>query len=102
MILIAVDVHVSLRMQGLLQAHGIKVVVRAEHAEPDQAWFARAVAAGAQAVISSDWDLARLCNEANIAWVKLPTHGKTGTANLAHRVRKAIVEGRAGLRPRRS
>jgi hypothetical protein len=58
---IAVDTCVGKKGIALLRAAGHEVVVEAGQGEMDHVWFARALAAGVDLVVSSDSDLSIHC-----------------------------------------
>lgn len=68
---IAVDVCIGIAGIHHLRNLNHYVVVAAEHGEPDREWFARALAAGAEVVISPDSDLEALCHDHNIAFFRV-------------------------------
>lgn len=72
MIRAGVDVQVRRSYVGQLRHYGITVVASAGPYEPDEVWFARALAARAQVIISPDHDLGELCAKHGLLWVQLP------------------------------
>jgi hypothetical protein len=56
---IAVDVCVSKRLRGLLEAAGHRIVAEAKHAERDTGWFGRALNNRAEVIISADKEVLR-------------------------------------------
>lgn len=63
---IAIDTCVGKRGRALLEHAGHQVVVEAEEGEMDHVWFARALKAGVELVVSADSDLEIHCYDHNI------------------------------------
>lgn len=82
---IAVDIQFGDGDVWNLRRQGFDVVVRAEHAEPDRDWFARAMAAGAEFVCSPDSDLEILAYDANVRFVKVPGSKRVDLCELVRR-----------------
>jgi hypothetical protein len=72
---IAVDVCIGPRAQQHLRDAGHEVVAAAEHGEPDRQWFARALQAGVEIVISADSDIEILAYDARVEVFK-PAQGE--------------------------
>lgn len=67
---IAIDTCVGKRGRALLEHAGHQVVVEAEECEMDRVWFARALKAGVDLVVSADSDLEIHCYDHNVAFFK--------------------------------
>ena len=67
---IAIDTCVGKRGRALLEQAGHQVVVEADQAEMDQVWFARALEAGVDLVVSADSDLEIHCYDHNVEFFK--------------------------------
>lgn len=63
---IAVDTCVGKRGRALLERAGHEIVVEAEQGEMDHVWFARALKAGVELVVSADSDLEVHCYDHKI------------------------------------
>ena len=63
---IAVDTCVGRLGRKLLEAAGHQVVVEAEQGEMDHVWFARALEAGVELVVSADSDLEVHCYDHDV------------------------------------
>lgn len=63
---IAVDTCVGRKGCALLENAGHQIVVEAAHGEMDHVWFARALKAGVELVVSCDSDLEVHCYDYNI------------------------------------
>lgn len=66
---IAVDQSLGTRMMLNLEKHGYDIVVKAGVAEPDEAWIAKAVEAGALFVVSPDLDIPTLIERKNLPMI---------------------------------
>lgn len=67
---VAVDVCIGRRGIKVLTDAGHQVVAVAQAAEPDRQWFKRAMAEGVEVVISGDSDLAVLCYDHRIRYIR--------------------------------
>lgn len=67
---IAIDTCVGIRGRLFLERAGHDVVVEAERGEMDQIWFARALKAGAELVVSADSDLEIHCYDHRIEFFR--------------------------------
>lgn len=93
---IAVDVLVGRVGIKLLHAAGHEVVVEAQPAEADEAWFARARTLDVEFVIAADKDLSILCYDHRVEFFKAKSgHRGRVTAERFiqwHAVRQARIE----------
>lgn len=89
---IAVDVCIGRDGVSLLRWFGHDVVVEAEHCEADRDWFARALKAGAELVISPDVDLEILAYDYNVKFFR-PKSGQSGV-EAAHSVVNEVARKR--------
>lgn len=94
---LAVDVCIGNRGIKKLREAGHDVVVVAEHAESDRDWFARALAAGAEVIVSADRDLEILAYDQRIKFVRAKNE-RRGTENALRVIHKL----QSWVRPRRS
>lgn len=83
---IAVDVGIGRAGARLLRAVGHEVVVEAEWAETDRSWFARAITAQAQVIVSPDIDLEILAYDANLMFFR-HRHGDAGLVTAQRFIR---------------
>ena len=67
---IAVDTCVGKRGCAVLEHAGHQIVVEAEEGEMDRVWFARALKAGVDLIVSCDSDLEILCYDHNVEFFK--------------------------------
>ena len=67
---IAVDTCVGKQGRVLLELAGHQVVVEAEEGEMDRVWFARALKASVDLVVSADSDLEIHCYDHNVEFFK--------------------------------
>ena len=79
---VGIDSHVARAARQRLVALGHEVVVVAAESEADAAWFARALAAGAEAVVSADSDLRPLAREACVYWIRVVGSAAAQVADL--------------------
>ncbi len=86
---IGIDCHVSRAAQRRIVELGHEIVVTPEHAESDASWCARAVAAGAEAVVSADSDLGPLAYRAGVYFIRIPGH--TRSAPQVQHVERALA-----------
>lgn len=77
----ALDCHVARLVHEELTKLGHEIVVVARAREADADWFARALEARAEVVISGDRAFNYLCRSAGVQWVKL-RGGSTPTMQL--------------------
>jgi hypothetical protein len=63
---IAIDTCVGKKGRALLESAGHVIVVEADQGEMDHVWFARALKAGVELVVSADSDLEVHCYDHNI------------------------------------
>ena len=92
---IAVDVCVGRVGANILRRAGHVIVVTAGHGEGDEDWFARALAAGADVIISTDRDLEILCYDNRLPFFKARAHhsGRVTAERLLQRLAsKGTVE----------
>lgn len=74
MIDVAVDTLIGPAMQEALARRGVRSVITAQPREPDESWVRRAAARRVDAVLSQDGGVGRLCEQAGLAWVQLPSN----------------------------
>jgi hypothetical protein len=68
---IAIDTCVGWRGCALLESAGHQVVVKAKQGEMDHVWFARALKAGVELVVSCDSDLEVLCYDHKVEFFRV-------------------------------
>ena len=78
---IGVDCHVARAARRKLVELGHEIVVMAQPGESDEAWFARALAAGATVIVSADYDLGRLAAPTGTRWIQITGHGDSHTGH---------------------
>lgn len=77
---LAIDVCIGIRGAKRLRDAGHEVVVIAEHAERDEDWFARALAADVDILVSADSDLEILCYDHRVRFLRAKV-GLSGVEN---------------------
>jgi predicted nuclease of predicted toxin-antitoxin system len=71
---LAVDVHISRRTCDALIDSGHVIVTRARDRERDEDFFTRAVADGAEGIVTADKDFAEMTQRANVYWIRVAGH----------------------------
>jgi predicted nuclease of predicted toxin-antitoxin system len=89
---IAVDTCIGRVGANLLRAAGHVVVVTAAEGERDDEWFARALAAGAEFIISTDRDLQILCYDNRVSFFRA-RKGHSGRVTVERLIQRIAAKG---------